>query len=331
MQIESTLEGCLLGTAAGDALGLAAEGLTPTRQRRLFPEMTDYQLLGGRGWISDDTDHAVLTLVALEASQGQPEEFRRLMRRGLRRWFWTLPPGIGFATLRAGLKLTLGLPRSGVFSAGNGPAMRAPVIAAWTYGERSALLEPLVRISTEVTHTDPKAYYGSLILGRATHQLRDGQVDAEALLTGVEDADCQAIVRNVLARPERSPEELCEELGFHKGVTGYICHTLAVVLQAVVRPGISLEQSVIDTVRCGGDADSTAALVGGVLGAVHGPEAVPERWRMGLRDWPLAGGRLSSLARGQSGEPAYAAQLARNLVIGPCFVAVALRRLLPPY
>jgi ADP-ribosylglycohydrolase len=29
--------GCLLGTAVGDALGLPYEGLSPQRQRRLFP------------------------------------------------------------------------------------------------------------------------------------------------------------------------------------------------------------------------------------------------------------------------------------------------------
>ena len=86
MEHQQRIEGCLLGTAAGDALGLPAEGLTPARQRKLYPQMDRYQLLGGRGLISDDTEHAVLTLCALEASQGQPREFHNRMRRGLRRW-----------------------------------------------------------------------------------------------------------------------------------------------------------------------------------------------------------------------------------------------------
>jgi hypothetical protein len=51
----------------------------------------------------------------------------------LRGWLLSLPAGIGFATLRAILKLWLGFPlnRSGVYSAGNGPAMRVAVIGAF--------------------------------------------------------------------------------------------------------------------------------------------------------------------------------------------------------
>ncbi|MBI2160173.1 MAG: ADP-ribosylglycohydrolase family protein [Candidatus Rokubacteria bacterium] len=32
--------GCLLGSAVGDSVGLACEGLSKRRQRRLFPETT---------------------------------------------------------------------------------------------------------------------------------------------------------------------------------------------------------------------------------------------------------------------------------------------------
>ena len=325
------IEGCLLGTAAGDALGLPAEGLTPQRQLKLYPRMDRYQLLGGRGIISDDTEHAVLTLFALERSQGDPERFGRQIRRGLRRWFWTLPPGIGYGTLRAGLRLTLGLKQSGVFSAGNGPAMRAPIIAAWTYPEGKQDLAELVRQSTEATHTDPKAYYGSLVLARLTHQLLDGALDPEGLVHGVNDSACLEIVERVLSRADRTPAELCHELDYRRGVTGYIYHTLAVVLQASLHPGLSFEEALVATVRCGGDSDSTAALVGGILGAVRGAEAIPLSWKTSLRDWPLNGFVLSQLARGAGSEPSYAASLARNLVVGPWLIACALRRLAPPY
>jgi ADP-ribosylglycohydrolase len=41
----------------------------------------------------------------------------------------------------------------------------------------------------------------------------------------------------------------------------------------------SLEAGVIDTVSRGGDTDTTAAIAGALLGAVHGRDAVPDRWR----------------------------------------------------
>jgi hypothetical protein len=39
------------------------------------------------------------------------------------------------------------------------------------------------------------------------------------------------------------------------------------------------EEALIDTVRQGGDTDTNAAIAGALLGAVHGVEALPLRWR----------------------------------------------------
>jgi ADP-ribosylglycohydrolase len=44
----------------------------------------------------------------------------------------------------------------------------------------------------------------------------------------------------------------------------------------------SLEEGVIDTVMRGGDTDTTAAICGALLGAVHGREGVPGRWRRAI-------------------------------------------------
>jgi len=41
----------------------------------------------------------------------------------------------------------------------------------------------------------------------------------------------------------------------------------------------TLEQGIIDTVASGGDTDTNAAIAGALLGAVHGRDAVPLRWR----------------------------------------------------
>jgi ADP-ribosylglycohydrolase len=41
----------------------------------------------------------------------------------------------------------------------------------------------------------------------------------------------------------------------------------------------NLEEGVIATVMAGGDTDTNAAIAGALLGAVHGRDAVPARWR----------------------------------------------------
>lgn len=69
--------GILLGTAVGDALGLPAEGLSPSRQRKWWPGPLRHRFLFGRGMVSDDTEHAFMTAQALLAAQGDVEKFRR--------------------------------------------------------------------------------------------------------------------------------------------------------------------------------------------------------------------------------------------------------------
>ncbi len=40
-----------------------------------------------------------------------------------------------------------------------------------------------------------------------------------------------------------------------------------------------LEEGVVNSIMQGGDTDTNAAIAGAMLGAVHGMEAIPERWR----------------------------------------------------
>ena len=71
----------------------------------------------------------------------------------IRFWLIGLPGGIGYATLKAILKLWLGFKpeHSGIFSAGNGPAMRSAIIGV-CYGNDSQKLRELVIASTRLTH-----------------------------------------------------------------------------------------------------------------------------------------------------------------------------------
>ena len=40
----------------------------------------------------------------------------------------------------------------------------------------------------------------------------------------------------------------------------------------------NLEEGVVNTVMCGGDTDTNAAVAGALLGAVHGRDAIPAQW-----------------------------------------------------
>jgi ADP-ribosylglycohydrolase len=57
----------------------------------------------------------------------------------------------------------------------------------------------------------------------------------------------------------------------------YVVDTLRVAVAALVQPG-SFEDILVEVVNLGGDADSTGATAGGLLGARDGINAIPERW-----------------------------------------------------
>jgi len=127
MSTESAIHGTILGTVFGDAMGLPYEALSRCRAQRLWGEPDRHHFIFGRGMMSDDGEHTCLVASALCCSGADVEIFRRCLAWQFRWWLLGFPAGIGSATLRSLLKLWLGFSptRSGVFSAGNGPACQA--------------------------------------------------------------------------------------------------------------------------------------------------------------------------------------------------------------
>lgn len=323
MNIEERLVGSLWGTALGDALGLCREGLSKRRGQRLYPDLTRYQLFGGRGLVSDDTDHAAFTMWALQ----QPEQFGPRLRWALCRWFWSLPAGIGLATLRSALKASVGVRACGVFSAGNGPLMRTPIIAA---GGGANWME-LLKTSTELTHTDPRAYQGALMVGAVTRYLC-GEMSWDEVCFLLMDPYLSQHLRDMGEWPTQASEEFAAAQGWGQGVSGFVYHTAPVVVQVALRHRDDYTAALQAAINCGGDTDTTAAIVGGMLGARLGPSALPKHLLQAYADRPLGLHTLQNLATGQERDlPSYALSLARNLLFGSAILTYGLRRLLPPY
>jgi ADP-ribosyl-[dinitrogen reductase] hydrolase len=308
-------------------------------------------LLPGRGMVSDDTEHALFTSRALLESRGSSERFARALSSELRGWFLTLPPGIGLATLRAGLKSALFLPasKSGVFSAGNGPAMRAPILGAF-FGDGTEQLRDFCRVSTRLTHTDPKAQWGAFAVALAASHAVRGQNDGRRFVRDLSEwSDDSTEAREMIELAKRavnssgrgqSARDFCAELGLENGVSGYVFHTVPVVLQCWLRHPRDFRSGVQEIILCGGDCDTTGAVLGGILGAGVGASALPKDWVSELWDWPNSAKYIERIARelataGDEGVVAVApralfgAPLARNAFFLLIVLGHALRRMLP--
>lgn len=345
--------GCLLGTAAGDALGLPYEGLSPRRAAKLFPDTSRHHLLFGKGLVSDDTEHACFVAQALIRSRGDIDEFQRQLARSLRWWLLTLPAGVGFATLRAILKLWLGIApnHSGVFSAGNGPAMRSPLLGV-AFGHDPALLQAYVKTSTEMTHTDPKARFGALAVALATHHgasrgdlsSREYLHELHALLADEPATEFLGLVERAAesARTAESVSDFAAGIGSRNGISGYSYHTVPCVLQTWFRHGDDFEAGLQAIIKAGGDADTAGAIYGGIVGARVGAAGIPETWLADIADWPRSIGWIRQLGQTTADSisneadarcPGYFVPgiLPRNLVFLTVVLAHGFRRLAPPY
>lgn len=345
------ITGALLGTAIGDAIGLPWEGLSRARAARLRgPGPLAHGLVLARGLLSDDGEHACMTAQALIASGGDADAFASSMAWRLRGWLLGLPAGVGFGTLRAILRLWIGIPpsRSGVASAGNGPCMRAPVIGAWAAGD-DRRLQALTLASTRVTHRDPQAEAGAALVARAAAiGARESPDDVrQATLALLAAADLPSPLREACATMGAALERgeaaaaFADRLGCERGVSGYVAHTVPVALFCHLRHLGDFRSAVESAARLGVDTDTVGAVTGGLAGAVTGADGIPSEWVGGLADWPRSvawirrvAERLAECVPGVAGSPVRL--FWPGLVLrSPAFLAIVLghgvRRLFPPY
>lgn len=339
--LNDTLAGTLLGTALGDALGLPMEGLTAAGIARRFGSVDRFHLIGRTGFVSDDTEQSALVAQSLAWHPDDPDACTRAFRRSLLGWFLRLPWGIGFGTLRACLRIAVGISPSGVKSAGNGSAMRAAVIGTFFRGDPEARRTFGTRLA-EVTHTDPRAVQGALFVAEVAAACAGGPgIGPDAAVTAargvVTDAELgTAIDRAVaLAGAETSPDVAAAEIN----TSGFVIHSVPFATFCFLRYGLDSLKAITVCIEAGGDTDTNAAIVGAWVGTLHGAAALPAYLTERIQDGPFGPTHLRALARNladrHAGRPYTVARyspvvaMVRNLALYPVILLHGFRRLLP--
>jgi ADP-ribosylglycohydrolase len=340
--LEDRLAGTLLGTALGDALGLPVEGMAPEAVARRFGQIQNFRLLGRTGFVSDDTEQAALVAQSLARHSDDAEACVRDFRRALLGWSLRLPWGAGSATLRACARIALGLPRSGIHSAGNGAAMRAPILGVF-FSDRPEERRRFGRAVATVTHLDERAIEGALY---------SAEMAAACALRspGAHLFDCYEEARQVASEPSfRAALDCAAKLARGQsptaeaarvlGTSGFVLHTAAFASFCFLRCGGEPLRALTEVVNAGGDADTAGAVLGAWLGALHGESALPQDLLYRIHDGPFGPTHLRGLAHClaqiRAGRicpvPGYSvpAALLRNTLLLPVILAHGFRRLLP--
>lgn len=343
------LAGVLIGTAVGDSLGLPMEGLSARRQPRLFPPPLRQLLIGRFGMISDDTEHTLMLAQALLEAPDDSAAFQRGLARRLRWWLASLPAGVGFATLRAILKLWIGVPpsRSGIMSAGNGPAMRSALLGVY-FTDDAAKRSQFVRASAEITHRDPRAAIAALAVAETAAWMADVREDTDSLLETLSRLNEHPEWMSLLARlraaltHDQPVRAFAQEIGATRGVSGYAFRSVPVAIYAAVRQRTDFSSALTEVIACGGDTDTVAAITGALVGARVGVAGIPQAWRDNIVEFPRSLALLQRVAEKLSRQIEARSALGpvryfwpaiplRNLAFLAVVLAHGFRRLLPPY
>lgn len=298
------IAGALLGVHAGDALGATVEFTPMSVVRARYPGGLRDIIGGGpfnwpAGHATDDTDLTRAVLLAYLAPSGA--DVVRAAADNMIAWLdgrWpgrepgSPPRDIGGATLD-GLEMyrRCGDPRAagaGYGRAGNGSLMRC-IPTALAVSDRGQRIRESIEISA-ITHDDQRATTACAAYNEIVAALIDGVAPRGAVTTGLNAArelGCMPVVEAIRRGKQLEPAVMARTgAGRLDGnAAGFVLDSLILAVASVLDPR-PLPDVLIDIVRLGRDADTNAAIAGGLLGARDGAGAIPARWRALLQFGP---------------------------------------------
>ncbi len=263
--------GCLAGLAIGDALGMPYEGEANV-------EIDDLKFLDSplgdlkAGQYTDDTEQAIMLAESIiETVYFSPEKFaEKLKRADLRRRY-------GPTSRRAISRLQMGASwkESGVESDTCGAAMRVAPIGL-VYHFNYSLVENYCNISSIITHKGRGAIAGAVAVGLAVAMLVNEDFNLDELLSYVSKHDSLLAEKIEYAYEIRGENEkkAAKEIG--NSIMSYDVVPLAFYCFFSSKNYV---EGVKRAIRCGGDTDTVAAIVGAFFGTRDGYSSIPESLR----------------------------------------------------
>lgn len=285
MNTTERFRGCLLGLAAGDAVGTTVE----FRHRGTFEPLSD--MVGGGpfglvpGQWTDDTSMALCLATSLVERgnfdpRDQMDRYCRWRDEG-----YLSSTGRCFDignTVASALRRYQrdGNPYAGSTdpnTAGNGCIMRLAPVAMHFFPDLDAV-ERFAGDSSRTTHGAMECIEACRLFARIICRALLGRSKDEVLSA---DADSLLSGERILAIARGSYRTKSEEA--IRG-SGYVVESLEAALWAFARTD-NFEHAILMAANLGDDADTTAAVCGQVAGAYYGEVEIPQRWleRLAMR------------------------------------------------
>jgi ADP-ribosylglycohydrolase len=292
----SRAQGCLLGQVCGDALGGLVEFKDAGRARARYPDGCR-DLIDGGTWdnlAGQPTDDSELALLLARTLVEKRSYDAKSVLEAYIDW-WNDPRTYDRGNtirqaLAAAAKGKDHTERTSLIqfyanqgSQANGSLMRISPIGIFAAG-RPDLAADLARQDSPFTHPNPvcgdscAVFVAAIASAIASGGGSGGgpRVAYEAALEEAKRSDVSPSVRGALEAAQVAPPT------DYTTQQGWVLIALQNAFYQLLHAS-SFEEGVVATVMSGGDTDTTAAIAGALLGAVHGRPSVPARWQRCVR------------------------------------------------
>lgn len=287
--LNDRIAGALYGVAVGDALGGPLEFMSAEEINRRHGWVST--MLGG-GWLNlrpgETTDDTAMTLAVAEGVMESPEAPFQAIGAQFIEWTKSGPKDIG-GTCRSGIMEAIRIggdrpefrawkegsqrvaERNGHRSGGNGALMRA-VYPALFYPDKDEAVR-VTRGQGHMTHWDGNSDEACQIYALMVHCLI---TEAEKL-----EGDPERLRKRFdeLLHPTKYNTDNLLSLGRSGGLepSGYVVDSFKCALFCLW-DSEGFADAICNAANMGGDADTIAAICGGLAGALYGFQAIPQEW-----------------------------------------------------
>lgn len=286
------IEGCFVGFAVADALGVPVEFNDRNYlDRHPVTTMTGF----GRwhqpaGTWSDDSSMAFCTAESfLEGYDLQlmGELFVRWMKKG----YW----GAHHTCFDVGNTTAIALNRiadgkdvlhSGESQSeanGNGSLMRIAPASIYFYNNDSTALMERMREVSGITHAHFRSVFACFIFSKFVKTIMQGEAKEQAYRLAMQEVQEYAATQNFNSAELNLFERTLSGSLLHEPVdkihsSGYVLHTLEASIWCFMNFD-TYSEAVLKAVNLGGDTDTTACVTGALAGLYYGTSGIPKNWK----------------------------------------------------
>jgi len=289
--MNNKIRGLLFGSFIGDAFSLGAHwDYNPSRIKRKHGRITDYISPESNQYHSlkktgDFTHYGDQTLILLESISERKKLDLADFFKKWRRLFSDYNGYIDGATSDTLKNFSEKKPIEKVGSLSNdmaGAGRIAPLFTA--YGtEQAEDLFKAVRLQTALTHGEANVVDAAEFFARIVLEILAGNSILHAIETAAEHVYAHLPAREWLEKARESVEEDSVEAVKALGQDCHMPHIFPATLLLLLKHDNDFETCLIKNVMAGGDSAARGLILGMILGAAYGVEAIPKRWIDGLQ------------------------------------------------